>query len=82
MEVGENSVRRGDGTYLTDVWTEEACGFIQRHQAEPFFLHVTYNAPHTPLQVPKEEARPFLEREDLTRGVATLYGMIHRMDSG
>jgi arylsulfatase A len=82
LEVGEDSVRRGDGTYLTDVWTAEACGFIQRHRSEPFFLHVTYNAPHTPLQVPAAEAQPFLDRGDLNWGVATLYGMIHRMDAG
>jgi arylsulfatase A len=81
LEYGD-TVRRTDGRYLTDVWTEEAVAFIQRHRDHPFFLHVTYNAPHTPLQAPEEEIEPFAENEDLTRGVATLYGMLHRMDSG
>jgi len=78
-----DTVRRADGRYLTDVWTEEAVGFIERHaKDEPFFLHVTYNAPHTPLQAPEEEVKPFLEDGRFNQGVSTLYGMIHRMDSG
>jgi arylsulfatase A len=32
-------VERADGRYLTDVWTDEAVGFIARHHNEPFFLH-------------------------------------------
>ena len=39
--------------YLTDVFGDEAVAFIERHRAEAFFLFVSFNAPHTPL-----EARP------------------------
>ena len=78
----DTAIVRGDGRYLTDVWTEEAVGFIKRHRAEPFFLHVTYNAPHTPLQAPEEEVRPFAESGKFNQAVSTLYGMLHRMDSG
>ena len=78
----DQTVRRADGRYLTDVFTEEAVHFIERHAAEPFFLHLTYNAPHTPLQAPEEEVRPFAETGQFNRGVSTLYGMIHRVDSG
>ena len=77
-----DQVRRADGRYLTDVWTEEAVSFIDRHHAEPFFLHVTYNAPHTPLQVPEEELKPFLDAGKVGRGVAHIYAMIHRLDTG
>lgn len=77
-----DAVHRGDGRYLTDVWTGEAVKFIERHRQEPFFLHLTFNAPHTPLQVPEEETESFLGKEGLSKGVATLYGMIHRMDTG
>ena len=55
------SVRRADGRYLTDLWADEAVDFINRHAHEPFFLHVTFNAPHTPLEAPWEETQPFLE---------------------
>ncbi len=83
LEVGETEVRRGDGRYLTDVWTEEAVAFLDRHAGdEPFFLHVTYNAPHTPLQCPEEEVRPFAETGQFTRAVSTIYGMLRRMDAG
>jgi len=75
-------VMRADGRYLTDVWTEEAVDFIRRHRRDPFFLHVTYNAPHTPLQAPEEEVRPFVESGRFTRGVSILYGMLRRMDRG
>jgi arylsulfatase A len=76
-------VRRGDGRYLTDVWVEEAAAFIGRHRDEPFFLYVGFNAPHVPLQVPAEEVEPFLGREGVPNEfVATLYGMIRRMDTG
>ncbi len=76
-------VRRADGRYLTDVWTEEAEGFIERHRREPFFLHLTFNAPHTPLQAPDEDVLPFLGKSGVpTSGVARLYGMIRRMDRG
>ena len=76
------SFREADGRYLTDVFTDEATGFIARHSDEPFFLHLTYNAPHGPLQAPEEEIELFADRQGLNTGVRTLYGMIHRMDSG
>ena len=75
-------VELADGRYLTDVFTEEAVAFIERHRREPFFLHVTYNAPHGPFQAPAEEVRPFAETGKFTKAVSTLYGMIHRMDTG
>lgn len=81
IEFGEQVVR-SDGRYLTDVWTEEAVQFIQRHRAQPFFLHVTYNAPHAPLQAPDDEVQPFLADGRFNQGVSTLYGMLHRMDAG
>lgn len=81
LEFGEQVVR-ADGRYLTDIWTEEAVQFIQRHREEPFFLHVTYNAPHSPLQAPDDEVQPFLADGRFNQGVSTLYGMLHRMDTG
>jgi arylsulfatase A-like enzyme len=81
LEFNE-TVKRADGRYLTDVFTEEAVQFIERHKNEPFFLHLTYNAPHTPLQAPEEEIKPFADTGKFNKGVSTIYAMIHRMDSG
>ncbi len=40
--------------YLTDVFAERAVDFIRRHREERFFLMLTPNAPHTPLQATAE----------------------------
>ena len=71
-----------DGRYLTDVFTEEAVSFITRHQKEPFFLHLAYNAPHTPLQALDEDIAPFAQTGKFNTAVSTIYGMIRRMDIG
>ena len=34
--------------FVNDLFTEEALGFIRRHQAEPFFLYLAYQFPHGP----------------------------------
>jgi arylsulfatase A len=70
-----------DGRYVTDVFGDEAVSFLRRRRGDPFFLHVAFNAPHTPLQAPPEEIAPFAETGRFTPAVATVYGMIHRMDS-
>lgn len=60
------SHRRGDGTpdlfentklvetpnYLTDEISRRAIRFVDNHAREPFFLEVSYNAPHWPFQTP------------------------------
>jgi arylsulfatase A-like enzyme len=72
-----------DGRYLTDVLSDEAVGYVQRHAQEdsPFFLHVTYNAPHWPYQCPEADLQYFRDR-GCTEGQAMIYGMIRRMDIG
>jgi len=79
LEYNERLVR-SDGTYLTDLFTNEAIDFIKRNKKKPFFLHLTYNAPHTPLQVPDEDSAPFISSGKFNWGVSMLYGMIRNMD--
>lgn len=71
-----------DGRYLTDVFTDGAVDFVRRHQQEPFFLYVAYNAPHAPLEAPAAEVAAFQGVDGLNDAVATLYAMIRRMDTG
>ncbi|MBU2904168.1 arylsulfatase [Arenibacter algicola] len=40
--------------YCTDVFTEAAMDFVEDNKEQPFFLYLSYNAPHAPLQVPQE----------------------------
>ena len=80
--MDRNGVRQEhDGTYLADLLTDEAIGFIQRHRKEPFFLYLTHFAPHVPLEAPEEDIRPFREA-GMNEQIAILYGMIRRMDRG
>ena len=71
-----------DGRYLTDVLTEHAVQFIEQCDSRPFFLHVTYNAPHFPLQAPDDDVAPFREKGTFTDAVSTIYAMNRRMDAG
>jgi arylsulfatase len=40
--------------YCSDVFTDAAIAFIKQKRNRPFFLYLSFNAPHTPLQVPDE----------------------------
>ncbi|MDX1358030.1 MAG: sulfatase-like hydrolase/transferase [Clostridia bacterium] len=71
-----------DGRYLTDVFTDEAIDFIKRHREKPFFLMITYNAPHTPLQAYKEDISLFMNKGKFNKAVSTIYAMVKRMDEG
>lgn len=73
--------RRSDGRYLTDVLTEEALQFLARHRAEPFFLQLAYNAPHSPFQAPSDVVQKY-SAMGFNRVVATTYAMIEIMDRG
>jgi arylsulfatase A-like enzyme len=37
--------------YTTDLFTDEAIAFMDRHTDKPWFLYLAYNAVHTPLEV-------------------------------
>jgi arylsulfatase A len=71
-----------DGRYLTDVFSQEACEFIDRNHDKPFFLSVAYNAPHKPLQAVEEDLAEFASTGKHTPAVSAVYAMIKRMDRG
>ncbi len=45
--------------YLTDVLTDQAIRFIDESRHDPFFLYLSYTAPHVPLQAPDEYVERF-----------------------
>lgn len=57
LQRGREPVR--EPAYLTDAFGREATAFIRKHQAEPFFLYLAFNAVHTPLECPREKSAPF-----------------------
>ncbi len=77
-----DSVMKADGRYLTDVLTDEAVSFVTRHKSEPFFLHLAYNAPHTPYQAPEAEIEHFRVAGLHNESVCRLYAMIRVVDRG
>ncbi len=40
--------------YCSDIFAEEALRFIEDNHDSPFFCYLSFNAPHTPLQVPEK----------------------------
>lgn len=48
---GEQKSYKG---YCSDIFAEEAVTFIEKNHQKPFFCYLSFNAPHTPLQVPQE----------------------------
>jgi arylsulfatase/arylsulfatase A len=46
--------------YCSDVFTDAALEFIDAAGEKPFFCYLAFNAPHDPLEVPEEDAAPYL----------------------
>ena len=76
------AIEYGDrGQYLTDVFSDAAIDFVERHSSQPFFLQLAYNAPHFPLEAPDAIAQKYRE-SGFSLGVSLLYAMIEVMDAG
>jgi arylsulfatase A len=84
---GEPDLYEGDRPverkgYMTDLITERAVAFVEKHAGESFFLEVAYNAVHWPFQPP--------DRPDDVRDIKTWYKgtrrdyaqMLERVDDG
>lgn len=65
--------------YCTDIFFGEAMNFIEKNQDEPFFCYLALNAPHGPLNVPKEYYDKYKDL-DLSEKVKRFYGMITNID--
>ena len=81
---GNNPIYRGlepieETGYLTELFTREALGFIERHRREPFFLYLAYNAVHAPVQAP-ESYLARVKSDDPKR--RTYLAMLTCMDDG
>ncbi|MGJ6980790.1 sulfatase family protein [Aestuariimicrobium soli] len=68
-----------NGRYLTHMITETACQVIEERGDDPFFLMVSYNAPHYPLHAPQEYVDRFGHLPDDRRMIAA---MIAAVDDG
>ena len=66
--------------YITDAFSREAVSFLDRNASKPFFLYLTYNAPHTPLQAPEQYLSRFSHIADKKR--STYAAMVSAIDDG
>jgi arylsulfatase A-like enzyme len=66
--------------YITNVLTNEAIRFMEKTAGEPFFCYLSYNAPHTPLQIDSSWFVRYLDK-GLDERAARVYGMVENIDS-
>ncbi len=79
----ENPIRRGDEplvepAYLTDALAREAVDFIDRGKDGPFFLYLSFNAPHSPMQAADKYMERFRHIDDIHRRI--FVAMVANMD--
>jgi arylsulfatase A-like enzyme len=67
-----------EDAYLTDAFGREAVAFIEKNKSQPFFLYLTFNAVHTPMQADDPRLKKFAHIEDKTR--RTYAAMMSAMD--
>jgi len=60
-KIANDDPRLPKDWYSTDLWTDYGIRFLDEALAEkkPFFLYLAHNAPHFPLQAPKEDIARF-----------------------
>ncbi|MCA9031339.1 MAG: sulfatase-like hydrolase/transferase [Planctomycetaceae bacterium] len=65
--------------YISDILTDAAIDFVSRQRDEPFFCYLSYNAPHSPYQVP-DKYYDRLAAFGFDPAVAAFWGMCENID--
>ncbi|MBN1509711.1 MAG: sulfatase-like hydrolase/transferase [Sedimentisphaerales bacterium] len=71
--------------HATDLFTRWAIDYLRERsrQKQPFFLYLAYNAPHAPIQPPKEWLERVQQREKgISDRRARLVALIEHLDAG
>lgn len=80
--LNNHLVRNGEAfvpdEYLTTFFGREAARFVENHSEEPFFLYLAFNAPHAPLQAPRQNYDRLAGIED--HNTRVYCAMIEAMD--
>ena len=74
---GETAVRPG---FVTDVLTDAALAFIEKHAARPFFCYVPFNACHSPMQAPEDLFAKYTAK-GFEPKTAAEYAMVENLDA-
>jgi len=75
-----NNKRVDTTEYLTDELSNEAVRFIEKEKDNPFFLYLSYNAPHAPLQATQEYLDRYPHIKNKRR--KTYAAMVSAVDDG
>jgi arylsulfatase A-like enzyme len=71
--------------HATDLFSDWAVEYLneQKESENPFFLYLAYNAPHTPIQPPKEWEEKVKKREPgISEKRAKIVALIEHLDDG
>jgi arylsulfatase A-like enzyme len=79
VDIPENANGK-HGKYDTFMITDDSIDFIERHKAEPFFLYVAYDAPHSPYTAP--DFGPYADHPTWADDEKTYAAMIWYLDKG
>lgn len=60
MENGEKVKKDG---YCSDIFTDATLGFMEENKDSSFFCYLSFNAPHTPLQLPERYEAMYADLE-------------------
>ena len=83
MRLNEDEIEPNG--HATDLFTKWACEYIssRKESVDPFFLFLAYNAPHTPIQPPKEWLQRVISRApEMDPKRAKLVALIEHLDDG
>lgn len=82
LERNGEPIREFSNPYLTDFFTDEALTWLERQSEtdsdRPWFLFMSYNAPHTPMHATEEDTARFEHIQDPKR--RTYAAMMYALD--
>ena len=81
LERNGQPVTEFSSDYVTDFFTDEGIAWMkERKDGKPFFVFLSYNAPHTPMQATEEDLAVYSHIKDKKR--QTYAAMMHALDRG
>ena len=80
LERNGTALTEFSSPYLTDFFSDEAISWIHQKKNDPWFLFLSYNAPHTPMHATEEDLALYSHIENKNR--RTYAAMMHGMDRG
>ncbi|MGJ1263670.1 sulfatase-like hydrolase/transferase [Sphingobacterium spiritivorum] len=69
-----------DVYYLTDMFTDKAISYMRQERDKPYFIYLSYNAVHTPVEATPQKLAQFAHLKDAQR--RSYAGLMSAMDDG